>query len=176
MSSTLAGPRHVLQWPSKFARKSVKRSLGGEVRALSEKVDQMSLLRDFSEPFEGLNPGTIGLEDYENLFAHLITKKMIAKKYSARHFLSIRQALGAGELDNVNWAPGTENPADGLTKVRSDMAPPLRELESGHFNSESFRPLNGVAWEGGEGPLSPWGSRACMRTHGSWNTTRCSAD
>ena len=70
---------------------------------------------------------------------------MLAEKYWVRHFLSIQQALGEGELDNAYSAPGTEKPADGLTKVRSDTVPLLRLLRPGHFNPGSLRPLEGVA-------------------------------
>ena len=60
-------------------------------------------------------------------------------------FFSIQQALEAGDLENAYWLPGTENPADGLTKVRSDMAAQLRPLESGCFSPGSLRPLEEVA-------------------------------
>ena len=71
----------------------------------------------------------------------------------ARHFLSIQQPIGEGGLDNAYWFLGAENPADGLTKVRSAMAPRLRLLESGRFNPGSLRPLQGVAWAEGSGHL-----------------------
>ena len=35
----------------------------------------MALKRDFYEPFEGLSPGMLGLEDSERLLPHLGTKK-----------------------------------------------------------------------------------------------------
>ena len=70
---------------------------------------------------------------------------MVAEKYLVRHFLSIQQALEEGELENAYWLPGTENPADGLTKVRSDMVL-LRLLESGGFRQGRLRPLKGAAW------------------------------
>ena len=50
-------------------------------------------------------------------------------------------------MDTAHWAPGAENPADGLTKVRSEMAPSLRLLESGHFRPGSLRLLGRAAWE-----------------------------
>ena len=77
---------------------------------------------------------------------------MIAEKYLVRHFLSIHHAL-EGELDNVYWAPSTENPAGGLTKVRSDMALLLRLSELSHPNAGLLQPLKGVAWkkQGGRG-------------------------
>ena len=133
-------------------------SLGGGVFALAAMVDHMSFRRDFLGTFEGLNPRMAGLEDGESLFTHLKTKTMRAEQYSARHFLSIQQALGEGESDNVYWAPGTENPAGGLTKVRSDMVPLLRLLQSGHFYPASLRPLRGVAWaeEEGRGKYGNW--------------------
>ena len=76
---------------------------------------------------------------------------MIAGKSSARPFLRTRQAFGEGELDTANLVPGTGSPADGLTKVRSEMVPlVLLLLESGHSNPGSLRPLRGVVWmEGG---------------------------
>ena len=70
---------------------------------------------------------------------------MAAEKYLVRHFLSTWQALRGGELDNACWAPGAKNPADGLTKVRSDMASLLRLLESGPFDPGSLGPLKRVA-------------------------------
>ena len=108
-----------------FARKMVKSSLGSEVYALSEMVDRILLLRDFYWPFK--------------------TERMIAEGYSVHHFLSIRQALDEGDLGNAYWLPGAENPADGLTKVRSDMVPLLRLLESGLFCLGQLWSLRGVA-------------------------------
>ena len=52
-----------------------------------------------------------------------------------------------GALGNAYWAPETEDPADGLTEVRSDVVPWLRLLESGHFNPGSLRPQKGAAWK-----------------------------
>ena len=79
---------------------------------------------------------------------HPKTMKMIAEKYSARLSSSIQKALEEGELDNVNWAPGPQDPADDLTKVRCEMAPLLRPLESGHSKPGPSRPPKGVAWKG----------------------------
>ena len=144
MSSSLSGPCHVLQWTSKFTRKLVKSSLGGEVYAFSEMVDHMALIREFYTPFVGLSPGMVGLEDCESLFSHLRTKKMITEKYLVRHFLSIQQSLDNKELDNIYWLPGTENPADGMTKMKSEMSPMLNLLEFGEFYPGVLRPLKGV--------------------------------
>ena len=146
MSSSLKGPCRILQWTSKFTRKMEKTSLGGEVYALSEMVNHMLLLKEFYGPFEGMDPGVEGLEDCESLLTHLKTEKMIAEKCLVRRFLSIQQFLGEGDLENANWLPGTENPADSLTKVRSDMVPLLRLLESGAFCPGHLRPLKSVAW------------------------------
>ena len=145
-SSTPTGPCHVLRWTSKFTLRLATSSLDGEVYALSEIVGHMSLLREFYGPFGGLGPGMMGLEDCESPFNRPKAKKMIAETYLVRHFLRTQHVLVGSELDNVYWAPGTENPADGLTKVRSDMEPLLRLLESGHRNPGSMRPPKGVAW------------------------------
>ena len=110
-------------------------------------VDHTSLPEHSYGPFDGRDPGLAGLGDCENLFTHLKTKEMIAEKYLARHFLRTQQALEAGEVDNAHRGRGTENPADGLSKVRGDMAPLSRLLESGHFNPGSLKPLRRVPWK-----------------------------
>ena len=116
----------------------------GEVYAFSEMIDHMALIREFYAPFVGLSPGMVGMEDCESLFSHLRNKKMVTEKYLIRHFLSIQQALEDGDLENVYWLPGTENPADGMTKVKSEMLPILSLLEHGEFRPGTLRQLNGV--------------------------------
>ena len=99
----------------------------------------MALIRGFNEPFEGWAPGMVGLEERGGLFTHMKTAKMIPERYAARRFLGIQLPLGRGELDNINWLPGTGNPAGSLTKVRIDMAPPPRILGPRRFNPGSLR-------------------------------------
>ena len=106
----------------------------------------MLLLQDWYGPSWGIDPGEVGLENCESLFTHLKTK-IIAEKYLARHFSGIQQALEGGDLENAYWLPGTEGPADGLTKMRSDAVPLLRLLESGEFCPGQLRPLLSVAWK-----------------------------
>ena len=146
MSANLCGACHIIQWTSKFTRKLVKSSLGGEVYAFSEMLDHMSMLREFYGHFAGMSLGLVGLEDCESLFTHLKNSKMITEKFSVRHFLSIQQALEEQELDNVYWIPGRENPADGLTKLHSEILPLLRLLESGSYNPGILRPLKGITF------------------------------
>ena len=80
MSSFLSGPCHVLPWASKFTRKLVKSSLGGEVYAFSEMLDHVALLREIYAPFSHISPGLVGMEDCESLFAHLKNRKMVTEK------------------------------------------------------------------------------------------------
>ena len=47
MSSILSRPRRIIQGASKFTRKLMKSSLGGEVYAFSEMLGHMSVLRKF---------------------------------------------------------------------------------------------------------------------------------
>ena len=143
-SSTLWGPCHILQWTSKFTKEPAERNLGGEVYALSEMVDPMLVGKDVYGPFAGINPGLAGVEDCESLFTHTKTKEVVAEKNLVRRFLSIQQAWEEGESENAYQLPGAENPADGLTKVRSDMVPLLKLLDSGRFYPGYLRPLIGV--------------------------------
>ena len=69
----------------------------------------------------------------------------ITEKFLARRFLSIQQALEEKELDNAYWIPGKENRADGLTKLRSEISPLLRLLESGAYTPGMLRPLRGIS-------------------------------
>ena len=71
-------------------------------------------------------------------------EKMVAGKFLARHFLAIQQAVESGGLANVYWLPGLENPADSLAKIKSDMVPLLRMMESGCYNPGLLRPLRGL--------------------------------
>ena len=72
-------------------------------------------------------------------------RKMGTGKYLVRHYLSIQQFLEDGELENVYWIPGTENPADGLTKLRSEMGHIMALLDTGRFQPGLLRPLEGLA-------------------------------
>ena len=105
----------------------------------------MALLREFYAPVIRMSPGLVGMEDCESLFTHLKNKKMVTEKYLVRHFLSIQQFIEEGDLDNAYWPPGTENPADGLTKSRSETGPILALLETGRFQPGLLRPLGGLA-------------------------------
>ena len=108
-------------------------------------LGHMSTLREFYGNFAGSKPGMIGLEDCESLFTHLKKSKSITEKFLVRHFMSIQQALEEHELNNVFWIPGKENPADGLTKMHSEIPPLLRLLESGTYNPGILRPLNRIS-------------------------------
>ena len=68
-----------------------------------------------------------------------------------RHLSTIQGASEQGELRNVYWLPGAGNPADGLTRARSDAVPLLRILGSGRLNPGSLRLLKRVAWTEGRG-------------------------
>ena len=59
MPPTLFGPRHILQWASKFHCKVAKGSFGGEVYAFSEMIERATLMREFYAPSLGLPPGIV---------------------------------------------------------------------------------------------------------------------
>ena len=104
-SSSLSGPCYVLRWTSKFTRKLVKSSLGGEAYAFSEMIDHMALLREFYAPFSRISPGMVGMEDCESLFTHLKNRKMAAGEYFVRRFLPIQQFIpdGVGTCELAPW-------------------------------------------------------------------------
>ena len=70
---------------------------------------------------------------------------MVTGKFPVRRFLGTQHVLEQGGLRNVCWPLGLGNPADGLTKVKSDVATLLRLPESGTLNPDTLRPLRGVS-------------------------------
>ena len=77
-----------------------------------------------------LSPSIVGLKVRRRPVTPLKTKRVVAEKYLVRQFHGAQQTLGNGQLGNASRIPGAENPADGLTKVKSDMAPLLPLLQS----------------------------------------------
>ena len=148
MSSNLCAPCHLIQWTSKFARKLVKGSLGGEVYALGKMLDHMSMIREFYGRFTDLHPGMAGVENCDSLPTHLKENILITEKFLVRHFLATQQAIELQELDYVYWAPGRENPAGGLPELHSGILPLLRLMEAGTYNPGRLRPLKGLAFWG----------------------------
>ena len=141
LPSTVHAPCRVLQWSSKFTRKMVKSSLGGQVYAFSEMADRAALLRDFFNSSVDLQPRMVGLEGCEGPFAHLENRRAIAGEYLVRHLAPTQQALEPGAF----WLPGPGNPAEGQTRVKIDVAPLLSLLMAGSLFLGSPRSLNGAA-------------------------------
>ena len=103
---------------------------------------------------EDLDSKMAGSEDCGSLSTHMKSAKKIAEKYLVHHLWSTQQALEQGELGNVYWLPGAENPTDGLTRERSDVVPPHADtgiwpVQSGLFAAPERGGLGG----GGGGGL-----------------------
>ena len=62
-SSTLTGSVHIPQWTSKFTRKHVTSSLGGEIFDLSEMWGHMDMIREFFAALGHAKLGSYGLID-----------------------------------------------------------------------------------------------------------------
>ena len=69
--STLMGLAHILQWASKFTRKHVKSSLGGEIFARSEMWDHVGTIREFHMALRLEKIRSYGMIDCESLLSHL---------------------------------------------------------------------------------------------------------
>ena len=55
-------------------------------------------------------------------------------------------ALDSGDLGNVAWIPGAENPADGLTKISSELGPLLGLLKTGKYRPRALEQLRGLSF------------------------------
>ena len=67
--------------------------------------------------------GPYGLIDCAGLLPHHRTGRLGPEKFPTRHFWSTLDAMEGGDLGNVEWIPGNENPADGLTTATSGRGP-----------------------------------------------------
>ena len=120
------------------------------------------MLREFYGLFTDWRSAMVGLEDCEILFTLPKKGKLVAEKFLVRHVLAIQLAIEIQELDDVYWIPGRENPADGLTKLRSGIHHLLRLIiphvcdlyfgwpglyfEAGTYNPACLRPPKGVSF------------------------------
>ena len=100
-----------------------EKKLGGKAYAFGEMMDRVAPLREFSAPFSDMPTGMIAREDCRGPFTHLRKQETAAEEYLLRLFLGIQQAPESSESGNDDWLRGTENPADGLAEVKSEMAP-----------------------------------------------------
>ena len=117
----------------------------------------MPLSREFDEPPLGLSPGMIGFADCGGPLANVEKKRTITGEYSVRHFLGIQRSSENAKLGNAYWLPVLEDPADGLAKSTSDMAPHTRLVESGATSPGIPRPLRDVS------PKKDGGARFLLR-------------
>ena len=90
--------------------------------------------------------GSYGLIDCESSLSRLRTGRIGTEKFLTRHFRIILDAMAGGDLGNVAWIPGAENPADGLTKATSDRGPLLQLLGTGLFPLERLGQLRGASF------------------------------
>ena len=104
-----------------------------------------------------------GLEDSESLFTHVKTKKVIAENFSARHSPSFQQALAQGGLGNFYRLPGTENPADGSTKVRKRYGPSTVRIAIGATQPGFSEAPQGCVFEARKGLRVVRKLRPCVR-------------
>ena len=118
LPSSHRGPCRTLRRPPKFTRKVARGSLGVEM------MDRAALFRGFPANLLDPFPGMAGLEARESL---------ISEKFSARRLLSTQVAIERGESANAFWLRGPENPTDGYTKKRDDLALLLNLLAAGCF-------------------------------------------
>ena len=146
MSSTLTGSAHIPQWPSKFTRKYVKSSLGGEIFALSDMRDHAEMIREFFTALGHEKIRSYGLIDCESLLPHLRTERLGTEKFGARQFRSILDALGSGDLGNVAWIPVTGNPADGVAIAEGELGPFFHLLDTVAYRPGRLELLRGVSF------------------------------
>ena len=118
----------------------------GEIFALSEMWGHMEMIREFFMALGHEKLGSYELIDCESLLSHRRTGRLGAGEVLTRHFRSIADAMGSGDLGNVAWILGNENPADGLTQATSDRGPLFHLLDTGMYRPGRLGQLRGVSF------------------------------
>ena len=128
----------------------MKRGLGAEIYAFCEMAEHVGVVMEFYAT-SGCEPlSFVGFEDSNNLHSHLSSRKVVPGKYPAQHFWAIQDGLTEADPADGQMsvfcgssvrANGMSNPADGLTKHRSDLAPLLVKLMKRGFHVEERRSL-----------------------------------
>ena len=113
--------------------------------ALSEMRGHMEIISEFYMALGHEKIRSYGLIGCENLLSRLRTGRPGAGKFLTRHFPSFLDALESGDLRNVAWAPGAENPADGLTELRGEIELLSNLLETGTYRPGRLEQLPGAS-------------------------------
>ena len=108
----------------------------------------VEMIKDFYAPLGHAKIRAYGIIDCESLLPHLRTGRLGTEKFLTRHFRSITDALGSGDLGNVAWIQGAENPADGLTKISSELGPLSDLLKTGKYRPRTLEQLRGLSFVG----------------------------
>ena len=95
--------------------------------------DHVDVLGEFCVALGHEKIRSYGLIDCESLLSLLRSGRLGAGGFLTRRFRSIMRALVSGDLGDVAWIPGSENSADGLTKVKSEIGPLLNRLGTGAY-------------------------------------------
>ena len=90
--------------------------------------------------------GSYGLIDCESLLSDPHSGRLGTEKLLTRHFRNILDTTEGGDLGNVAWIPGNENPADGLARAKSDRGPLFHLLETGIYRPGRLEQLRGVSF------------------------------
>ena len=124
------GSYHVLTWGSKIIRRVMHSSLAGEVLAICEWANLVTLMRDaFGLIYDSPLAANI-LTDCESLFSHLRKGSGVQDRLLIRPFLQIQDLLQQRVISNIGLISGKDNPSDALTKGVGGVVGPLKSLMS----------------------------------------------
>ena len=94
-------------------------------------MDRVDLSRGIFTPSAASGRPAVGLDDRRSLAPRLVFRWLVAEKYLAPDFLSVRRTVQSRALYNVFRLLCPGNPADGLAKHKCDVVPPPAILQRG---------------------------------------------
>ena len=124
----------ILLWSSSKVRRVVSSSYDAEVLALSEGLEEALVMRKLLLDMTRIEPKSLKIEafcDNEDMIKALSMSKTFYK--GKRIGIEVKEMLMKGEVKTIQWIPGQNQLADGLTKKEASKSLILETIQKGKF-------------------------------------------
>ena len=116
---------NVLHYGSDKCKRIARSVMAAELHALVLGFDYAFLVKDLVEEILGRKIVVEAMVDNKSVFNVIAKDGKTAERRLQIYVLALRQSYDLGELERIAWIPGTDNPADSLTKPVLSTSSPL---------------------------------------------------
>ena len=127
----------VLDWQANKIRRVVRSTLAAEALSLCEGLESAIHARDMIEELMNFKAKTIGIHgfvDNQSTVDAVKSTTVVDDKRLRREIGAIKQMLERGEINTIQWIPGSEQLADVLTKRGVNGLELLSVIQQGKFS------------------------------------------